>query len=278
MTTPPIRLDLIEVRPRLRDTDDDVVETYKESMAERGLFQPILIERKPSGEGPGYILVDGAHRLEAARRLGWNAIAAEVRAASSASERRLVEIDANLVRKDLSVLERSAHLSARKVVYEELYPDTRNGAQGGVGGQKNENGIIPFSLAAADKFGCSRSTVEKLVMIDQRLCETAREAIKNTEAGQKLTELLALARLEPELQEKVAARLADPDTAETTVGKARDAVEGRAAATEKADADAKMTALWMRAGAYERAAFLTFLSEQKLPAGWLVAREGELDG
>ncbi len=276
MSAPTIRIGLIEVQSRLRRTDSDVVEAYRDSMSEKGQFQPILLERKSPQDGPGYILVDGAHRLEAAKLLGWTAISAEVRAPSSASERRLIEIDANLVRKDLSVLERSSFLGARKVVHEELYPETKAGVAGAEARHGRASGIIPFAESAAEKFGCSRSTVEKLVMIDQRLSDAARDAIQNTPAGQKLTELIALARLEPELQEKVAARLAAEDAAEKTVSQARAAVEGAAKPTPKESGQTKLMELWGRAGAADRRAFLEFLAEQELPAGWVIAHEGEL--
>ena len=40
----------------------------------------------------------------------------------------MAEIDENLIRNDLSVLERAEHLGKRKEYYESLHPETKQGA------------------------------------------------------------------------------------------------------------------------------------------------------
>jgi ParB-like chromosome segregation protein Spo0J len=58
-------------------------------------------------------LIAGRHRLEAVRSLGWSEILATVVAFDDV-DRMLAEIDENLIRNDLSDLERSEHLAERK--------------------------------------------------------------------------------------------------------------------------------------------------------------------
>ena len=55
---------------------------------------------------------------------------------ASEDQRRLIEIDENLVRSDLSPAERAAHQAARKEIYERLHPETVATKRGGPGRAK----------------------------------------------------------------------------------------------------------------------------------------------
>ena len=61
-------------------------------------LQPIIVDEQ-------LVLVDGRHRLEAAKRAGWNRIAALVFCGATAEMRPLLESEANRVRRTLNVLE-----------------------------------------------------------------------------------------------------------------------------------------------------------------------------
>ena len=78
-------------------------------MAEVGMIEPIIVCRN----GSGYDLVSGFHRLAAAQRLGWqyvDSIIVEV----SQPQARLVEVDANLVRSELTAAERALCIVASR--------------------------------------------------------------------------------------------------------------------------------------------------------------------
>lgn len=250
-----IPIDKIDVGSRLRGADPDLVDAYagsiteREARGQRGLIQPIALEEKPKGR---FLLLDGLHRLSAVQALGRDSVAAEVHPAMTPVERRLFEIDAQLLHASLTPIDKAEFLAARKTLYEEMHPETKHGAKGGRGGQKNEDGIIPFSKSAADKLGCSRSTVEKSVYIAEHLTPQAREVFERTPNALKLTEVLALARLERKLQLKVAARIADAKAPERTVAAAVAWAEGAAAPTPEARRYAQFVALWSRMGAKER--------------------------
>ena len=68
VTVHDLRVDTVSVGERLRPLSASVVDGIRQSMAEIGLIHPITIAR-PNGTLPK--LVSGAHRLEAARQLGW---------------------------------------------------------------------------------------------------------------------------------------------------------------------------------------------------------------
>ena len=67
---------------------------------------------RPRGTA-GYWLVAGHHRLEAARKLKWEAIAAIIFDGMDADEAELAEIDENLIRAELSPIERALHVTSR---------------------------------------------------------------------------------------------------------------------------------------------------------------------
>ena len=111
---------------RLRTTlDQDWVAVLADSMGEVGQLTTIDVELGANG---ALRLVAGAHRLAAAQRLGWVTISALVHAEGDTPDAaRLREIDENLVRRELSALDRALHLAERKKVYERLYPEARHG-------------------------------------------------------------------------------------------------------------------------------------------------------
>ena len=121
----PIDITAIRTRTRLRAVlDDGRIEAIAESLAAIGLQSPILV--RPSEPGDDYTLVAGAHRLAAARRLGWEAIDARI-CLGSLDEMRLIEIDENLARAELTPLDRARFVAERKRVYLRMNPERTHG-------------------------------------------------------------------------------------------------------------------------------------------------------
>ena len=112
---------------RLRALRPTTVEELMASIKINGLLQPIVL--RPA-ESSGYWLVAGRHRLEAAKKLKWDSIPAMVFDGMDADHAELAEIDENLVRADLTPIERALHVARRKVLYEAEHPETRRGAAG----------------------------------------------------------------------------------------------------------------------------------------------------
>jgi ParB family transcriptional regulator, chromosome partitioning protein len=154
-------LHLIEVGQRLRKLKAAQVIHIRESMAQQGQLQPIIVE--PRGDGR-YNLLAGNYRKEAAEKLGWDTIRAEVREGLSTDESSFIEIDENLKRNDLTPAERAAHTAQRKEIYERLYPETKKGATGR--GRKKirrigEASHVRFTKATAAETGQSERTVQR---------------------------------------------------------------------------------------------------------------------
>ena len=112
---------------RLRALRPDAVEELMASMKINGLLQPIVL--RPA-ESSGYWLVAGRHRLEAAKKLKWDSIPATVFDGMDADHAELAEIDENLVRADLTPIERALHVARRKELYEVEHPETKKGRGG----------------------------------------------------------------------------------------------------------------------------------------------------
>lgn len=93
-----------------RGVDREKVKELAESIKRLGLLNPIIVRdcEVPtlSGYVPGYMVVAGDHRLEAAKTLGWMEIEAETLADDDPKTARLVTIAENLHRSELTALER----------------------------------------------------------------------------------------------------------------------------------------------------------------------------
>jgi uncharacterized ParB-like nuclease family protein len=120
-----IPVDLVDVEDRLRPVNGDYVAEIAQSFEEKGgegRGQITPIEVREAGETGRFRLISGAHRLAAARQSGWKAIAASVIRCTN-DEARLREIDENLIRNDLSSLDRAAFMIEREAVWVQMHPD-----------------------------------------------------------------------------------------------------------------------------------------------------------
>jgi ParB/RepB/Spo0J family partition protein len=102
-----IKFDLnreLEIADRIRPVDEDAVANMMFSLAREGQLKPILIRVWPAKDrthAQTPRLIVGAHRVEAAKRLGWREILAWLVECDDA-EAKQAEIDENLVRKELT--------------------------------------------------------------------------------------------------------------------------------------------------------------------------------
>jgi len=176
------------------------------SIKEIGLLNPITITKD-------YRLVAGYHRLTACKKLGWATIPANV-VDMDALHAELAEIDENLIRNELTVLERAEQLKRRKEIYEELYPETKQ-VTGKELAEKRWNATAESAVASrpsfvedtAKKTGRAPRTVFEEVQIATRLDDEVKEMIRDTELADRKTDLLKLARLDKEEQKKVAEKI-----------------------------------------------------------------------
>jgi SAM-dependent methyltransferase len=194
----PAKIPIVSVRvgARKRPLDSAKVAELAASIAELGLLQPIGI--RPDGT-----LVYGYHRLEACKQLGWTEIPAVV-VDGDDLRAELAEISENLIRNELTLLERAEHLARMRAVYEQLYPNAR-----GVGRPaKNSATVAAFSEWAAAQAGLAQRTIQHYVQLAESIAPAVRDAIRRTPIANDGRELQQLASLEPSQQRAVAELIA----------------------------------------------------------------------
>jgi len=189
-----IPISRIKVKRGRRKVNPEKVAQIAESITAIGLLHPISVNKK-------YELVAGHHRLEAYKKLGRKSIPAIVTEKGLKAD--LMEIDENLIREELSVLERGECLRKRKEIYEELYPQPYKGGPGRGHTEKQRTAFVPFTEDSANKTGSSRRYIEQAVQIANNIPPDLKRMIANTELADNKVELLQLARLDHTLQHKV---------------------------------------------------------------------------
>jgi len=189
-----MKISEIAVGPRHRRPRD--VSTLAGSIKEIGLLHPIVVTE-------GKILIAGLNRLRACQSLGWEEIPATVVSLESL-DAELAEIDENLIRDDLTELERAQHLKRRKEIYEARHPETRKGVAGGKARQGSATDNLSFAEDAAAKVDSTPRDVRRQVRRAEKITTEAQEAIADHPSADSGVELDKLASLPPDEQEEVA--------------------------------------------------------------------------
>jgi ParB family transcriptional regulator, chromosome partitioning protein len=261
-----IPLALIDVGERLRPVDQDFVALIAASMAERGQDTPITVAE--AGADGRHRLIAGGHRVAAAQSLGWEKIDARISDADEL-QAKLQEIDENLIRRELSALDRAVFLAERKSVYEALNPGAKRG-----GDRRSTKATSlsvwseAFAKATAEKLGVDARTVERAVRRAQ-LPADIRAAIATHPIADSGAELDKLLSLPVERQRAVVEALIRGEKAARNVSAALAEISGPAANSRAAETAKHFGALmsaWRKAGKPARGQFLDFLaSEGEIP-------------
>ncbi len=194
-----IRVDEVVVGERLRPLSEATVAEIAASMQRLGQLQPISIHQPDDTP----YLVAGHHRLAAAKLLGWAKIKATVLPADMAADDiKLAEIDENLARAELSPAQRSAHMEARRAIFERINgPAKANSAR--AANKTMGRGDVTANLAAtfvqdtASTTGQSERGIRRDIQRARAIPQIADLAGTSLDTG---AELDALAKLPAERQ------------------------------------------------------------------------------
>jgi len=185
-----IKINDVVISSRKRKLNEDKVKELAESMKLIGQLEPITITKDN-------VLLAGWHRLEAAKLLGWDEIKAEVFEGNEI-ECELAEIDENLMRNDLTVLEQGEHLARRQ----ELIGFSKGGDRKSDEFQSATVALRSTKEIAQD-IGISERSAYNRIKAARNIVPEVKDAIRNTEIADSTTQLLQLARLAPEEQLEV---------------------------------------------------------------------------
>jgi hypothetical protein len=105
-----VPLNELQISDKRRPADPEKVRVLAASMAVIGLQMPITVMRNEAGAGANFALVAGLHRYQAARSLSWASIPAVLIDHNEYVARRW-QLEENLIRADLDVLDRAAHIA-----------------------------------------------------------------------------------------------------------------------------------------------------------------------
>jgi ParB-like chromosome segregation protein Spo0J len=172
-----IQVGAVTVGHRKRDIDEAAVCRLAESMRQIGLQTPITVWA--SEDGSDVRLVAGAHRLSAAKKLGWEEIDCAVTAMDDI-DAQLWEIAENLHRAELSTMERSEQIAEWVRLMDEKARQPAQVAQAVLtdgrkaGPQHQPSGIS----AAARDLGIDRDKARRAVKIASITAEAKARAIE----------------------------------------------------------------------------------------------------
>jgi len=208
-----IRIDSIIVTDRKRPINQVKVAELAGSINEIGLLNPITVRQV----NKHFELVAGAHRLEAVKLLGLPTIRAELFDGEDL-DAELAEIDENLRRAELTVLEQGELLLRRNEILVERGQRATSGTN-----VKNLTGstVLPVPETTANiaaEIGLSETSTQRRMQIARDLCHEAKDAIRNTDIADSTTQLLQLARIDDRRQQESIARKAAKDG--ITIGQA----------------------------------------------------------
>ena len=210
----------------------------------------------------------GAHRLAAAEQLGWITIEAIV-VDGTPDEMRLVEIDENLARAELTALGRARFLAARKAIYARSDPLKNTGSRLQHIEPMEENASAKiaqpsFAASATQDIGLSRRMVYRALEIGEGLCEEAAEALAETPLADREGDLHRLARM-PAAKQRVIAGLCGAPSGPATLEQALATLEGKSGAkrtrprSRTPDGFATLQRAWRTADAGARRHFLQWI-------------------
>ncbi len=184
---------VIQVEERLRTASPTAVASIVSSIQEVGrILQPILV-RKVKG---GYRLMDGLHRLCAAKEIGLEDVPVSVSNCTLDQAIR-IEVDANLAGAPLSALDMAVFLAAHKALYEKDHPETARGSAGG----RAKNGVLTdimsvssFATNAAEVFNKDERHIRRLISVGEKLSREEIGQLRSATRRVQFTDLQQIAK------------------------------------------------------------------------------------
>lgn len=179
-----------------------------ESIKSCGLLNPLTVNER-------YELLAGGRRYVALKALGHEIVPVFVYRSNSESghpeslHEELVQIDENLVRKNLTGAASDQALARRKKIYETIYPETKRGTAGAIASNKkrakeianDKSSVVTDSFVkdAAKKIGKSERSIERAVRRAEQASPKVQKA--REQIGLRTSQVDELIKLSPDEQD-----------------------------------------------------------------------------
>ncbi len=188
-----VRIALTDIRrgDRLRLTSEDQVVNLLLMAGDTGITTPIHVRKS----GSEYHLIDGAHRMEAARRLGMADIAALV-VECRQDEARAMEASNNLGAARMTPLQTAVFVASWKRAFYELHPERKpRGFQGNRHTGKLVGDILSLTRSIASSFGISNRHAQRFLAAGEGLEVAEAQQIELSGRRIPVLELQAFAKV-----------------------------------------------------------------------------------
>lgn len=202
-----VKIDDIIIGERAREVDTDWVKTLAASFREGEMLNPVTLWR--GEDGP--VLVAGLHRIEATKFNGDTHIDAKWSKAETIVDALILETSENLLRHELTALDRAHHLVELKEAYEAKYPETKGGVAGALAKHGSATDKMSFAEDAAEKTGLSERHIQRAVKMWKGLSEASKSTIKGTWLADHQAGLTQLAGEKHPKQAKALALIFPPE-------------------------------------------------------------------
>jgi ParB family chromosome partitioning protein len=201
--------DSVVIGPRHRPLESDRIEALAESIKELGLRQPISVFMDSDDSAH---LIAGLHRLEAAKRLGWDQIDASF-VKLSPIKREMWEIAENLFRVDLSKEQRDQHIRRYAELIEASEADDKvHQSEALYEKPKTGRGNKGTARKVAEETGLSVATVRRAINPTPRPVKVAPDPEDDFQAHERQVSALMSAwnRASPEARRDFMERIDTP--------------------------------------------------------------------
>ncbi|WP_297773065.1 ParB/RepB/Spo0J family partition protein [uncultured Roseovarius sp.] len=257
-------LDDIEVHERLRPVDEmglgAILMTLREGEAPS---DPVDVRRVRRNGVVSYRLIDGMHRVEAARRQGQLTIRASIYEGTDA-DARMMEIERNLARAEMKPVDRAVFLLAYKEAYEKKYPEARAAIGEALAAKRwDATGIMPvasFAARVGEMAGQNETTVRRQYRAVSALSPEEISALRDAPRWVGYKDMAEIGKItEPEERGFVIGKLSAGEANTVKAARKTYAASQGKAPTPPSDRDQKLARLadaWARAGERNRRKFV----------------------
>ncbi len=258
----------IETGDRLRAADGAWIGQLMDSISQNGLLAPIVLRPiRKVGKRP-FELLAGMHRLAACTSLGWQTLPCMVVAADD-QQALLTQIDENIVRHELNVLDRAMALVERQAIYEALHPETKKGGDRKSAEYQDKNqtdnlSVWSFAKDAAEKTGMDERSIRRATKLAKGLRPETRARLAGTDLADNQAALTQISDLQAAEQHGVLDLMLRDEAPIRKVSDALAQVQGRALGRERTPGEKQLASfihLWGRAGVKTRREIIRLVKE-----------------